>query len=149
MEDIEDLLVQIEEEVANGKRALFGSGVTVNGDVIYSLVDRIRAAVPDIMREAKAIVRNSEKRQQEESMRARNIVEQAQKRADEILANHNIIRQAEKEAEAIRAQATDFAKRVRADVMRDISRLLAESEAALNKGLDMIHNAQLGIRKEG
>ena len=108
MEDIEDLLVQIEEEVSNGKRALFGSGVTVNGDVIYSLVDRIRAAVPDIMREAKAIVHNSEKRQQEESMRARNIVEQAQKRADEILANHNIIQQAEKEAEAIRAQATDF-----------------------------------------
>ena len=66
MYDIDDLLYQIEEELKNGKKSLFGSGVTIDADAIYAIVDKIRASLPDVIREAKAIVRNSDRRYQEE-----------------------------------------------------------------------------------
>ncbi len=148
MDDIEDLLYQIEQEVRSGKKALFGSGVTVNGDVIYSLVDQIRSALPGVMREAKAIVNSSERRLQEESARAQNIVRQAQQRADEILSNHAIIMQAQQEAEAIRAQAMDYARRLTDDVYGDISDMLSDAAATLTDSLELIRKAQTGIRKK-
>ncbi len=147
MDDIEDLLYQIEQEVRSGKKALFGSGVTVNGDVIYSLVDAIRSALPGVMREAKSIVSNSERRQQEETARAQRIIAQAQKRADEMLSDHAIIMTAQKEADAIRAQATDFAKRLNQDVTEDISSLLADTEATLADSLAIIRRAQANLEK--
>lgn len=147
MDDIEDLLYQIEQEVRSGKKALFGSGVTVNGDVIYSLVDQIRSALPGVMREAKAIVNSSERRLQEESARAQNIVRQAQQRADEILSNHAIIMQAQQEADAIRAQAMDYARRLTDDVNNDISDMLADAAATLSDSLELIRKAQAGMRK--
>lgn len=147
MDDIEDLLYQIEQEVRSGKKALFGSGVTVNGDVIYSLVDQIRSALPGVMREAKAIVNSSERRLQEESARAQNIVRQAQQRADEILSNHAIIMQAQQEAEAIRAQAMDYARHLTDDVNNDISDMLADAAATLSDSLELIRKAQAGMRK--
>lgn len=147
MDDIEDLLYQIEQEVRSGKKALFGSGVTVNGDVIYSLVDQIRSALPGVMREAKAIVNSSERRLQEESARAQNIVRQAQQRADDILSNHAIIMQAQQEADAIRAQAMDYARRLTDDVNNDISDMLADAAATLSDSLELIRKAQAGMRK--
>ena len=91
MYDIEDLLFQIEEELKNGKKSLFGSGVTVDAEVIYAIVDKIRSSLPEVIREAKAIVRNSDKRYQEETLRAQGIINDATQRANQMLAQHTII----------------------------------------------------------
>ncbi|MBR2349188.1 MAG: hypothetical protein IKA77_01020 [Clostridia bacterium] len=145
MYDIEDLLFQIEEELKNGKKALFGSGVTVDADVIYAIVDKIRASLPDIVREAKAIVRNSDRRYQEETIRAQGIISQAQQRANEMLANHTIIDQAQKEAAAIRAQALDYSNRLKSSVQEDVVALLADTEAAIAESLKIVSRAKSNI----
>lgn len=147
MYDIEDLLFQIEEELKNGKKALFGSGVTVDSDVIYAIVDKIRAALPDVVREAKAIVRNSDRRYQEETLRAQGIINSAQQRANEILANHTIIEQAQKEASAIRAQALDYSTRLKDSVNQDLQALLSDAEAALSESLKIISRAKSSFDK--
>ena len=46
MEDIEDILLEIEQTVHDGKRALFGGGVVVNADYILSAVDRTGGRFP-------------------------------------------------------------------------------------------------------
>ncbi|MBO7156731.1 MAG: hypothetical protein J6V83_04940 [Clostridia bacterium] len=145
MYDIEDLLFQIEEELKNGKKSLFGSGVTIDADVIYSIVDKIRASLPDIVREAKAIVRNSDRRYQEETIRAQGIISQAQQRANEMLANHTIIDQAQKEAAAIRAQAIDYSNRLKSSVHEDVVALLADTEAAIAESLKIVSRAKSNI----
>ena len=71
MEDVEDLLLQLEQELNEGKKSLFGGGVTVDAETIYGIIDRIRAALPEMIREAKYIVQTNEKRRQEETLRAR------------------------------------------------------------------------------
>ncbi len=148
MYDIEDLLFQIEEELKNGKKALFGSGVTVDADVIYAIVDKIRSSLPDVVREAKAIVRNSDKRYQEETLRAQGIINNATQRANELLANHTIIEQAQKEAQAIRAQAQDYSARLRENVNEDLQALLTDAEAALAESLNIISKAKASFDKK-
>ena len=148
MYDIEDLLFQIEEELKNGKKSLFGSGVTIDADVIYAIVDKIRASLPDVVREAKAIVRNSDRRYQEETMRAQGIINSAQQRANEILANHTLIEQAQKEAAAIRAQAVEYSNCLRSSVNEDLEALLSDAEIALAESLKIITRAKSSFNKD-
>lgn len=142
MYDIEDLLFQIEEELKNGKKAIFGSGVTVDAEVIYAIVDKIRSSLPEVIREAKAIVKDSNMRYQADAMRAREIINDASQRANEMLAQHSIIEQAQKEANAIRAQAQDYANRLRQNVNEDLQALLSDAEVALSESLNIIAKAK-------
>lgn len=148
MYDIEDLLFQIEEELKNGKKALFGSGVTVDADIIYALVDKIRSSLPDVIREAKAIVRDRDKRYQEGTMRAQGIINDANQRAQEMLANHTIIEQAQREAQAIRAQAQDYSSRLKENVCNDLEILLSDIENALSDSVTIVRNAKASIEKK-
>lgn len=102
MEDIEDILLEIEQTVHDGKKALFGGGVVVNADYILSAVDRIRRALPDMVREARQIIAANERKRQEDAARAESIISAAIQKANQMLSDHEIIKQAEKEAEAIR-----------------------------------------------
>ncbi|MFA5449804.1 MAG: hypothetical protein WC292_05145 [Clostridia bacterium] len=142
MEDIEDLLIQIEEEVNNGKKSLFGNGVTIDPDIIFALVDRIRNTLPDIIREARYVVQNSEKRRAEEALKAQNIMLSAQKRAEEMLSGHTIIEQAEREAEAIRNQANEYRSRIYGEIKADINALLSDTEATLTESLAIVTSAR-------
>ncbi|MBO7178202.1 MAG: hypothetical protein J6V69_03805 [Clostridia bacterium] len=142
MYDIEDLLFQIEEELKNGKKSLFGSGVTVDAEVIYAIVDKIRSSLPEVIREAKVIVRNSDRRYQEDKLKAQGILNDATQRANQMLAQHSIIEQAQKEANAIRAQAQDYASRLKQNVNEDLQALLSDAEVALSESLSIISKAK-------
>ncbi len=148
MYDIEDLLFQLEEELKNGKKSLFGSGVTVDADVIYAIVDKIRSSLPDVVREARAIVRNSDRRYQEETLRAQGIINDATQRANEMLANHTIIEQAQKEASAIRAQAQEYSNLLRDSVNNDLQALLTDAESALTESLKIVTMAKNAFDKK-
>ncbi|MDD3947642.1 MAG: hypothetical protein PHI19_07370 [Clostridia bacterium] len=141
MEDIEDILLEIEQEIHDGKKAFFGSGVTVNADTMLSAVDRIRRALPDMVREARQIIVANERKRQEDAARSQSIIAAAQSKADLLLSDHEIIKQAETEAEAIRRQALDFQSRLEKDVKSDISVLLGGAEKTLSEALAIIRNA--------
>lgn len=142
MEDIEDILLEIEQTVHDGKKALFGGGVVVNADYILSAVDRIRRALPDMVREARQIIAAKERKRQEDAARAESIISAAIQKANQMLSDHEIIKQAEKEAEAIRMQAMDYKDRLESDVKSDIMVLLTRAERALSEALDIITNAR-------
>ncbi|HHX48876.1 MAG TPA: hypothetical protein GX709_00545 [Clostridiales bacterium] len=140
--DIEDLLLQLEQEIRDGRKVLIGNGVIVNPDTIYSIIENIRNSIPDIIREARYIVSTSEKTKEESLIRARNIVSDAKKKADEILSNNAIIKEAEHEAAVIKSQALDYQKRIRVDVADDIDILLSSAEKALEENLEIIKKAK-------
>ena len=131
MDEIEEMLQLIERELANGKRPLFGAGVTVDSEAVYSAVERIRAAVPQAVREARIVLRDSEKRMEAESGRAREIIRKAEERADEILSEHQIVARAEK---------------VRADAYNELMNMLVKADESLSGSLDLVRQA---IKKIG
>lgn len=147
MEDIEDILLQMEEEINNGKKSLFGNGVTVDPNVMFSLVDKIRNNLPDMIREAKYIIASGEKRKADETVKAQGIIAAAQQRAEEILGEHALIKQAEREAEAIRSQANDYRTRIISEVKADIDTLLSDTEHTLTESLNLIKSAKSSNRR--
>ena len=138
MDEIEELLQQIERELANGKRPIFGGGVTVDDEAIYAAIDGIRAAVPGAVREAKIILRDSEKRMEAESNRARDIIQKAEQRAEEILNEHVIVQKAREEAEMIRRQADAYVAKSRTDARNELVNLLETTDDALAKSLKLV-----------
>lgn len=141
MEDIEDILLEIEQEVQNGKKSLFGGGVTINAEMLLTAVDRIRHALPDTVREARQIIAANERKRREDAERSEGIISSARQRADQMLSDHEIIKQAEREAEAIRRQAIEYKARLEADIKSDIGILLGGCERSLSEALDIVRNA--------
>lgn len=142
MEDIEDILIEIEQEIHDGKKPLFGGGVIVDGETLLAAVDRIRRSLPDMVREARQVIAASERKRQEDAARAESIILAAQQKADALLSDHGIIKQAEAEAEAIRRQALEFKARVEGDVRSDVLVLLGRAEKSLSEALAIIKNAK-------
>lgn len=141
MDEIEEMLQLIERELSNGKRPLFGAGVTVDAEAIYAAVERIRAAVPQAVREARIVLRDSEKRMEAESSRAREIVRKAEERADEILSEHQIVARAEEQANAIMRNAEAYAAKVRADAYNELVEMLSKTDEALSGSLELVRAA--------
>jgi hypothetical protein len=141
MEDIEDLLLKIEQELSKGKKTLIVSGTVIDAAVIYGLVDRIRNSLPDVVREARYIVKTSSRRQQEEEGKAQQIISQAKTKADIILSEHEIIKMAQKESEAIKNEALEFKDRIIKDVAKDIDIMLSGVEGKLLENLQIIRTA--------
>jgi len=147
MEDIEDILIEIEQEIHDGKKPLFGGGITIDGEALLSAVDRIRRSLPDMVREARHVIAASDRKRQDDAARSESIIMAAQQRADALLSDHGIIKQAEAEAEVIRRQALDFKARVEGDVRSDVLVLLGRSEKSLSEALSIIKNAKTTYEK--
>lgn len=141
MEDIEDLLLKIEQELSQGKKTLIGSGTIIDAATIYGLVDRIRNSLPDVVREARYIVKTSSRRQQEEEEKAHQIISQAKNKADIILSEHELVKMAQKESEAIKSEAIEFKNRIIKDIAKDIEIMLTGVEDKLLENLQIVRTA--------
>ncbi|MDR0696879.1 MAG: hypothetical protein LBF68_05000 [Christensenellaceae bacterium] len=151
MEDIEDLLLQIEEELDNGKKSFFGSGVTVDAEVIVNILNKIRDVYPLTPQRAVSAKKTApppplrpmvpEFNQAEETQKASNIVLMAQQRADQILSEHNIVHQAQREADIIRQQAAEHKTKVLNEVRAEVNELLGDAQRKLNDALNAINGA--------
>ncbi|MGI6136230.1 MAG: hypothetical protein GX959_00290 [Clostridiales bacterium] len=141
MEDIEDLLLKIEQELSQGKKTLIGSGTIIDAATIYGLVDRIRNSLPDVVREARYIVKTSSRRQQEEEEKAHQIISQAKNKADIILSEHELVKMAQKESEAIKSEALEFKNRIIKDIAKDIEIMLTGVEDKLLENLQIVRTA--------
>ncbi|MDR2267171.1 MAG: hypothetical protein LBE09_06285 [Christensenellaceae bacterium] len=151
MEDIEDLLLQIEEELDNGKKSFFGSGVTVDAEVIVNIINRIRDNYPSAIQRATSskkaaapaasVARKNDYNLQDETQKASNIVMMAQQRAEQILSEHNIVYQAQREAETIKQRATEYREKIMSQIKSEVNDMLGEAQRNLSDALGMINDA--------
>ena len=137
MIDIDDLLMQIEEEVASGKKTIFGGNVQVNGDKILAIVASIRENLPDALRDAKQLINNSEKRRIDDYNRAQNIIMQAERRAGDLLSEHTIIEAAEMRAAEIMQQVREEQARIISNTRRSLYEIIHAAEQRI---VDALHD---------
>lgn len=121
--DIVFLLEQLEREIASGRAMPLTSNVIVDRDRVYDLLDQLRTAIPEEIRQAKRINEETERivdRAQEEAER---ILARAQEQAAFLIEERELTRAAqeqsaqiiahgEREAEEIRRGADEYAQSV-------------------------------------
>ena len=163
------LMNELEEALDKGFPLLGPSWTIVRKDTVVNILDRLYAALPDEIKEARALLRRKDELQYEAQQRAEKLVADAQAEANRLLSESDLLRavqrEAEKikeqvitdcedikrksleEAETVRNQAIDEALRTKDGASVYAEQVLAGLEQNLNQLHEVIKNGQLQLER--
>ena len=163
-----NLMNELEDALDKGFSP-FGYYSVVKKDVVTTLLDKLYAALPDEIKEARALLRRKDELQYEAQQKAEKIVADAQTEANRLLSESDLLRAVQKEAEKIKEQviseceeikrkATDEAESIRlqaydeAGKIRDGSSAYAEQlfaglESNLGQMQEIVKNCQIQLER--
>ena len=99
------LIDRLEEMVAEGRRMPIGAGVVVDRRRLLDMVDQMRAALPNEIREAQDVLRRRDEVLQRAEEEAKIKLRRAQEQIDDILDNESIVKAAQARAEMLVREA--------------------------------------------
>ena len=162
------LMGDLEEALDKGFSP-FGYYSVVKKDTVTDLLDRLYAALPDEIKEARALLRRKDELQYEAQQKAEKIIADAQSEANRLLSEYDLLRAVQKEAEkikeqviedceeikrkaveeadAIRNQAMDEALRIKDGSSAMSEQILASLEQNLAQMQEIVKNGQVALEK--
>lgn len=133
------MIDELEDVIAEGKRVPFSGRLLIDEDRVLDIIDRMRVAIPEELRQARRIISEQER-----------LISEAQERVQQVLQERGLLEaieaerarlleQAEREARAVRAGADEYARQV-----------LEELEQRLLKVITSVQNGlqELGVARE-
>ena len=162
------LMNELEEALDNKGFPLLGFSV-VKKDTVTNILDKLYAALPDEIKEARALLRRKDEMQYEAQQRAEKVVADAQAEANRLLSESDLLkavqREAEKikeqvitdceeikrkamdEAENVRIQASDEATRIKDGANIYAEQVLTNLEQNLGQLQEIVKNGQLQLER--
>jgi cell division septum initiation protein DivIVA len=122
--------------VAEGRRMPIGAGVVVDRRRLLDLVDQMRAALPNEIREAEDILRRRDEMLERADEEAKIKLRRAQDQVDDILENESIVKAAQARAEMLVREAEARGDRMLLDTENQARARLAEAEKLANEQMD-------------
>lgn len=148
---------------------LLGYYSVVKKDTVTNILDKLYAALPDEIKEARALLRRKDEMQYEAQQRAEKIIADAQAEANRLLSESDLLRAVQREAEKIKEQviadcedikrkALDDADAIRAQAADEIARtkdgatvyaeqVLVNLEQNLAQLQEVVKNGQLQLER--
>ena len=122
------LMNELEEALDKGL-PLLGSVSIVKKDAVTNILDKLYAALPDEIKEARALLRRNDELQYEAQQRAEKVISDAQAEANRLLSESDLLRAVQREAEKIKEQVITDCE----DIKR---KALDEAESVRNQAID-------------
>ena len=122
--------------VAEGRRMPIGAGVVVDRRRLLDLVDQMRAALPNEIREAEDILRRRDEVQLRAEEEAQIKLRRAQEQVDEILSHDSVVQSAQARAEMLVREADARGDRMLLDAENQAKSRMAEAEKLANEQMD-------------
>lgn len=122
------LMNELEDALDKGFSPI-GSIAIVKKETVTNILDKLYAALPDEIKEARALLRRKDELQYEAQQRAEKIVADAQAEANRLLSESDLLRAVQKEAEKIKEQVITDCE----DIKR---KSLEEADAVRNQAID-------------
>ena len=163
------LMNELEEALDKGFPLLGPSLTIVKKDTVVNILDRLYAALPDEIKEARALLRRKDELQYEAQQRAEKVVADAQAEANRLLSESDLLRAVQREAEkikeqviaecdeikrksyedaeAVRNQAIDEALRIKDGTSVMAEQILANLEQNLNHLHEIVKDGQLQLER--
>lgn len=163
------LMNDLEEALDKGFPLLGYFFTVVKKDTVTSILDKLYAALPDEIKEARALLRRKDELQYEAQQKAEKIVADAQAEASRLLSESDLLRAVQREAEkikeqviadceeikrkaleeadAIRIQASDDAARTKDGASVYAEQLLANLEQSLAQMQEIVKNGQVHLER--
>jgi len=166
---IYSLMSELEDTLEKGFPLLGPSLVIVKKDNVTNILDKLYAALPDEIKEARALLRRKDELQYEAQQRAEKVVADAQAEANRLLSESDLLRAVQREAEKIkeqviaecdeikrksyedaevlRNQAIDEAMRTKDGASVYAEQVLVGLEQNLNQLHEVVKNGQLQLER--
>ncbi|MBQ7764407.1 hypothetical protein IJ384_03445 [bacterium] len=163
------LMNELEEALERGFPILGYCFTVVKKDTVTSILDKLYAALPDEIKEARALLRRKDELQYEAQQRAEKVIADAQAEASRLLSESDLLRAVQREAEKIKeqviAECEDIKRKAleEADALRNQSidealrtkdgasiyaeQVLVDLEQNLNKLQEVVKNGQLQLER--
>ena len=163
------LMNELEEALDKGFPLLGYHFTVVKKDTVTSILDKLYAALPDEIKEARALLRRKDELQYEAQQRAEKTVADAQAEANRLLSESDLLRAVQREAEkikeqvitdceeikrksyeeadALRNQAIDEALRTKDGASVYAEQVLVSLEQNLNQLQEIVKNGQLQLER--
>ena len=164
---IYSLMSELDDALDNGFP--FGGLTIVKKQVVADILDKLYAALPDEIKEARALLRRKDELQYEAQQRAEKVIADAQAEANRLLSESDLLRAVQREAEkikeqviaecdeikrksyedaeALRNQAIDEALRTKDGASVYAEQVLVGLEQNLNQLQEVVKNGQLQLER--
>lgn len=163
------LMTELEDALDKGFPLLGYCFTVVKKDTVTTILDKLYAALPDEIKEARALLRRKDELQYEAQQRAEKIISDAQAEANRLLSESDLLRAVQREAEKIkeqvitdcedikrkaldeaenvRIQATDEATRIKDGATVYAEQVLVNLEQNLGQLQEVVKNGQLQLER--
>ena len=135
------LLDQLEELVGVGKRVPFSGRVMVEEVEFLALIDQLRVAVPNEIKQAQRVIKERERVIGDAQDEATRIVRVAGERASVLVSQSAVLAEARQKSEEVLRQAEEERQRARGEIEVFISEQLALAEDAVRRGMAVMEAA--------
>ncbi len=106
------LMNELEEALDKGFPLLSNLAI-VKKDVVVNILDKLYAALPDEVKEARALLRRKDELQYEAQQRAEKTISDAQAEASRLLSESDLLRAVQREAEKIKEQVINDCEEIK------------------------------------
>jgi cell division septum initiation protein DivIVA len=144
--DALELIARLDDLVKRAKHLPFSDQVRVNQQEIRAMLEEIRAALPEEIKEARWIVQERQELLSEAKLEVERIAEQAREQQAELVSRHQLIRQAEHAAEEIVERARAHERELRRGADQYADETLATLEFNLSKRVAAIQRGRGRLR---
>ncbi|MBM7843641.1 hypothetical protein [Herpetosiphon giganteus] len=134
--EFERLINELEEVLASGGRVPLTSRLMIDEKQVFDIIDRMRVAVPNELRQARQIVRERDQ-----------LIEATKKKIAITLSEQGMLEIAQRERTRMIAEAESEAAKVRSDADEYARQVLLNLEEHIGKSLTIIQNGldELGV----
>jgi F0F1-type ATP synthase membrane subunit b/b' len=140
--DVFERLDRIEDFIVSSKHVPFSSSVMVNETELFELLDELRSALPEELKQARWMVKEKQELMEEARKEAERIREEAQQERQQLIAETEIIKQAQADAERIIEEANARARQIRLEAEDYADERLANLEVTCYKLIEVIKRAR-------
>ena len=151
------LMNELEEALDNKGFPLLGFSV-VKKDTVTNILDKLYAALPDEIKEARALLRRKDEMQYEAQQRAEKVVADAQAEANRLLSESDLLKAVQREAEKIKEQVITDCEEIKRKAMDEAVRIkdganiyaeqvLTNLEQNLGQLQEIVKNGQLQLER--
>ncbi len=133
------LMNELEEALDKGF-PLLSNLTVVKKDTVVNILDKLYAALPDEVKEARALLRRKDELQYEAQQRAEKTISEAQAEANRLLSESDLLRAVQREAEKIKEQVITDCEDIKRKAMEDANALRSQ---AMDEALRMKDGASV------
>lgn len=120
------LMNELEEALDKGFPLLSNLAI-VKKDTVVNILDKLYAALPDEVKEARALLRRKDELQYEAQQKAEKTVAEAQAEANRLLSESDLLRAVQREAEKIKEQVITDCEDIKRKAMEEANAMRSQA----------------------